>query len=266
MTLTETHVSIETTRMSALNKLFAVVLSLSLSAVASADDLLGSVNQAILRSIEWQQRWYGEAFGADCVQRRAREGTSLIVQLPSPATSYAAYVERTNVLYSGRIWPGKVTAEPSAGDLHTCGPGEIREQVRFREYQGPISRGPFVWRSADAENRRLVLPESSRLIASLVMRSLDAYFTREGKTLPTHLRLAHYALHDPDLLVLDEEHGEPYLLDFPPLELVDERTLLPVYNGSIFIGFDDQSARAERMRRHLIEQVKANSERLMPIR
>ena len=235
----------------------ALIASVCCFGRAEATDVVASVNQAILRSIEWQQRWYGEAFGADCVKRRAQEGATLTVQL-FPPNDFAAYVKGTNVLYSGHRWPGKVVAQPSAGDITTCGPGEIAPQVKFEAAQGKILRGPFAWQRLPAENEP-PSREKARQVEAMVIRSMAAYFASEGEPAPSSVRLARYAANDPFLIVMDEQHNELYTLDFPPIESLDDHTIVDVADWGIFLGSDDQTERVSRARRHLIEEVRRNS-------
>jgi hypothetical protein len=235
----------------------AVIACVCCFSRAEANDVVASVNEAILQSIEWQQHWYGEAFGADCVKRRAQEGATLTVQL-FPPDDFAAYVKGTNVLYSGKLWPGKVVAQPSAGDITTCGPGEIAPQVKFEAAQGKIIRGPFAWRKLKTDNET-VSPEKTRLVEAVVIRSVAAYFASEGDPAPSSVRLARYTPNDPFLIVMDEQHNELYTLDFPPIETLDDHTIVDVADWGIFLGSDDQAERVNRARRHLVDEVRRNS-------
>jgi hypothetical protein len=244
-----------------------LLMGLTWAGTTQASDIISDVGGAITTSIHWQERWFGASFGADCVRKRAHHGASLTVFFPTGETALteetrgralAAYVDGSNVLYSGRLWPEKAAVEPSGGNRDTCGPGEIAPQVDFSQRSGTLKRGPFVLHTESDVKK--VTSSESRKVAAMVMRSLNAYYAAKNSPLPDRVRLGEYGASDPFLIVMNDEGDEIYLLDFPPLESIDGKSVVSVYSGDVFIGPDMNTQERHLTKGHAVSELRKKSE------
>jgi len=243
-----------------------LLIGLLSSGAVLASDPTADVGAAISTSIRWQQEWFGHSFGADCVKIRAQKGAELTVFVPDGelrtttshgVTRFAAYVDGSNVLYSGKLWPGKAIAEPSAGNPNSCAPGEIAEQVQFNSQPGAISKGPFVFSPNGAE--ATIEPEQATLVLATVKRSMSNYYSRSNKAPPRGFYLGRYRSTDPFLIVMDSTRNQIFLLDFPALSSFDDTTVVDVYSGDIFLGPDITPEQRNRYTTHITSQLRSNS-------
>jgi hypothetical protein len=247
-----------------------LIALLGWATVAQCDEGVASVSRGIANSIHWQKQWFGESFGSECVKYAVRRAGAITVFLPSvgqdlgsqsaPSRQFAAYIEGTNVLYSGRLWPGKASAEPSLGNPDGCRPGEIADHVRFSAERGIVLNAPFIW--TPGNDPRPISGAESALVEGMVLRSITADYVAHHRPEPKQLRLADYRRSDPLLLVLDETQQKLYCIDFPPIETITENTVEHVYSGGIFLGPDATSAHAARVRKYVLSRVTRRSKRL----
>jgi len=241
-------------------------LGLLASGVALASDPVTDVGAAIATSIRWQHQWFGQSFGAACVKDRASRRVELTVFVPDGQTTppgsgggtrFAAYVEGSNVLYSGTLWPEKAIAEPSAGNPNACAPGEIAEQVRFSHLPGAVSKGLFVFSPTSAKAQ--IEPAQAARITAMVQRSLAYHYSKEKRALPSAFRLGQYQLSDPFLLASDSTGEHVFLLDFPPLSSIDDTTVVAVYSGDIFLGPDVTPEQRHRSKTRALSELHKRS-------
>jgi hypothetical protein len=94
----------------------------------------------------------------------------------------------------------------------------------------------------------------------MVTRSLNAFFTEKRAATPKVVHLAEYHPSDPFLIVASDGGAELYLLDFPPLEKIDEHTVVPVYSGEVFLGPDIARKERELSRNHAVAAINKRSE------
>lgn len=233
-----------------------------------ASDVIADISSAISSTIRWQEQWFGKSFGAACIRARAERRADLIVFFPNPqyepqivgSRSFAAYVEGSNVLYSGKLWPDKAVAEPSAGNPGSCGPGEIAAQVDFTSRPGNVARGPFAL-DLRINTGQVALADSTR-VAAMVMRSLKTYYSAKHMSIPQGMRLADYSISDPFLLATGGKGSQLQLLDFPPLGSIDDNTVVAVYSGDIFLGPDVTIAERRRAVGHAFAELSKRSQLL----
>ena len=241
------------------------IIALMFWSGAAAADEVSKVNAAITSSIRWEKHWFGQSFGSSCVRKRFEQGSTLTVYITDSrrlrdedGLPFAAYVEGSNVMYAGRIWRSKAIVAPSMGSAGACAPGEIAPYVKkLPQDAEPVVKGPFQLSSDVSE--MTATQEQAAKVEAIVARSFKSYFSQRGVGVSHRLLLGKYSLNDPYLIVLNDEDDHLYTLEFPPLDLISDRSILHVYNGGAFLGPDATPAEQKRSNERALSRIRKES-------